>query len=228
MEEAPHAPPVGAGAAPPPNPPPRPANGPDRFPNTLGQVGEQYGPSIAPFARARCPFSPLLRPHSPGGAARGSHTGQFSCFGPRSFFIAFVLDIPNGLQTLDRAVGRAYIRERIPTCPLSATNRHCWRSSEPVLMQRPSGERKRRGAALAPLGFVRCGLLFAPSSSMITQITRGVNCIRHHHTWSSDHVQALRHWLSLPPQLLTACGGSTAASLHRLPLSATFHRRRTF
>ena len=114
MEEAPHAPPVGAGAAPPPNPPPRPANGSHRFPNTLGQVGEQYGPSIAPFARARCPFSPLLRPYSSGGAARGSHAGQFSCFGPRSCFIAFVLDIPNGLQTLDRAVGRAYIHERIP------------------------------------------------------------------------------------------------------------------
>jgi hypothetical protein len=55
----PHAPPVGAGAAPPPNPSPRPANGSHRLPNTLGQVGEQYGPSIAPFARARCPFSPL-------------------------------------------------------------------------------------------------------------------------------------------------------------------------
>jgi hypothetical protein len=52
---------VGAGAAPPPNPPPRPASGSPRFPNTLGQVGEQYGPSIAPFARARCPFSPTFK-----------------------------------------------------------------------------------------------------------------------------------------------------------------------
>ena len=112
---APRAAGAGAGAAPPQNPPPRPASGSHRLPNTLGQAGEQYGPSIAPFARARCPLSPLLRPHSPGGAARGSHTGQFSCFGPRSCFIAFVLDIPNGLQTLDRAVGRAYIRERTPT-----------------------------------------------------------------------------------------------------------------
>jgi hypothetical protein len=43
------------------------------------QVGEQYGPSIAPFARARCPFSPLLRPYSPGGAARGSHTRANFC-----------------------------------------------------------------------------------------------------------------------------------------------------
>ena len=111
MEEAPHAPPVGAGAAPPPNPPPRPANGSHRLPNTLGQVGEQYGPSIAPFARARCPFSPLLRPYSSGGAARGSHTGQFSCFGPRSCFIAFELDIPNGVWPLNRAVGRIYIRK---------------------------------------------------------------------------------------------------------------------
>ena len=122
MEEAPHAPPVGAGAAPPPNPPPRPANGSHRLPNTLGQVGEQYGPSIAPFARARCPFSPLLRPYSPGGAARGSHTGQFSCFGPRSCFIAFVLDIPNGVWPLDRAVGRAYIRETVP----STAGGHHW------------------------------------------------------------------------------------------------------
>jgi hypothetical protein len=85
------------------------------LPNTLGQVGEQYGPSIAPFARARCPFSPLLRPYSPGGAARGSHTGQFLRFGPRSCFIAFVLDIPNGVWPFNRAVGRAYIREAVPT-----------------------------------------------------------------------------------------------------------------
>jgi hypothetical protein len=113
IEEAPHAPLVGAGAAPPPNPPPRPASGSHRLPNTLGQVGEQYGPSVAPFVRARCPFSPLLRPYSPGGAGRGSHTGQFSCFGPRSCFIAFVLDIPNGFRPLDRAVGRAYIRETV-------------------------------------------------------------------------------------------------------------------
>jgi hypothetical protein len=99
----------------PPNPPPRPASGSHRLPNTLGQVGEQYGPSIAQFARARCPFSPLLRPYSPGGAARGSHTGQFSCFGPRSCFIAFVSDIPNGVWPLNRAVGRAYIRKTVPT-----------------------------------------------------------------------------------------------------------------
>jgi hypothetical protein len=99
----------------PPKPPPRPAIGSHRLPNTLGQVGEQYGPLIAPFARARCPFSPLLRPYSPGGAARGSHTGQFSCFGPRTCFIAFVLDIPNGVSPLNRAVGRAYIRETVPS-----------------------------------------------------------------------------------------------------------------
>jgi hypothetical protein len=100
----------------PPNPPPRPASGSHRLPNTQGQVGEQYGPSIAPFARARYPFSPLLRPYSPGGAARGSHTGQFSCFGPRSCFMAFVLnmDIPNGVWPLNRAVGRAYIRKTVP------------------------------------------------------------------------------------------------------------------
>jgi hypothetical protein len=46
IEESPH---VGAGAAPPPSPPPRPASGSHRLPNTLGQVGEQYEPSIAPF-----------------------------------------------------------------------------------------------------------------------------------------------------------------------------------
>jgi hypothetical protein len=99
----------------PPNPPPRPASGSHRFPNTLGQVGEQYGPSIAPFARARCPFLPLLRPCSPGGAARGSHAGQFSCFRPHSCFIEFVLDIPNGVWPLNRAVGRACIRKTVPS-----------------------------------------------------------------------------------------------------------------
>jgi hypothetical protein len=109
MEEAPHAPRVGAGAAPPPNPPPRSASGSHRLLHTLGQAGEQYGPSIAPFARARWQFSPLLRPYSPGGAARGPHTGQFSRFGPRSCFIAFVLDIPNRFWPLNRTVGRAYI-----------------------------------------------------------------------------------------------------------------------
>jgi hypothetical protein len=109
--EAPHAPRVGAGAAPPPNPPPLPASGSHRLPNTPGQVGEQYGPSTAPFARVRYPFLPLLRPYSTGGAARGSHTGQFSCFGPRSCFIAFVLDIPKGFWPLNRATGRAYIRK---------------------------------------------------------------------------------------------------------------------
>jgi hypothetical protein len=41
-------------------------------------------------------------------------TGQFSCFGPCSCFIAFVLDIPNGFWPLNRAVGRAYIRETVP------------------------------------------------------------------------------------------------------------------
>jgi hypothetical protein len=48
------------------------------------------------------------------GSARGSHTGQFSCFGPRSCFIAFVLDTPNGIWPLNRAVGRAFIRETVP------------------------------------------------------------------------------------------------------------------
>jgi hypothetical protein len=146
MEEAPHAPPVGAGAAPPPNPPPRPANGSHRFPNTLGQVGGQYGPSIAPFARARCPFVPLLRPYSPGGAACGSHAGQFSCFGPRSCFIAFVLDIPNGVCPLDRAVGRAYIRETVPCAYPQATIKQPppGASSQVQLCTRAEGNEARR------------------------------------------------------------------------------------
>jgi hypothetical protein len=97
----------GRGCSSAPKPTTQTASGSHRIPNTLGQIGEKYGPSIALFARARCPSSPLLRPYSPGGAARGSHTGQFSCFGPRSCFIAFVLDIPNGFWPLDRAVGRA-------------------------------------------------------------------------------------------------------------------------
>jgi hypothetical protein len=41
---------------------------------------------------------------------RTRDTGQFSCFGPRSCFIAFALDIPNGFWPLNRAVGRACIR----------------------------------------------------------------------------------------------------------------------
>jgi hypothetical protein len=52
-------------------------------------------------------------------AARGSHTGQFSCFGPRSCFIASVSDIPNGVWPLNRAVGRAYIREIVPALDLN-------------------------------------------------------------------------------------------------------------
>jgi hypothetical protein len=43
IEEAPHAPRVGAGAAPPPNPPPRPTSGSHRLLHTLGQAGGQYG-----------------------------------------------------------------------------------------------------------------------------------------------------------------------------------------
>jgi hypothetical protein len=99
----------------PPNPPPRPSNQRLIPLHALGQAGEQYGPSIAPFVRAgaRCPFSPLLRPYSPDGAARGSHTGQFSCFGPRSCFTPFVLDIPNGVWPLNRAVWGGYIREAV-------------------------------------------------------------------------------------------------------------------
>jgi hypothetical protein len=31
------------------------------------------------------------------------------------FHVAFVLDIPNGVWPLDRAVGRAYIRETVPS-----------------------------------------------------------------------------------------------------------------
>jgi hypothetical protein len=95
--------------------PDQPAAHTHRLLHTLGQVGEQYGPSIAPFARARCQFPPLSRPYSPGGAARGSHTGQFSYFGPPSCFIASALDIPNEFWPLDRAVGMAYIRETAAT-----------------------------------------------------------------------------------------------------------------
>jgi hypothetical protein len=44
------------------------------------------------------------------GSVRVPH-GPISFFGPRSCFIAFVLDIPNGFWPLDRAVGRAYLHE---------------------------------------------------------------------------------------------------------------------
>jgi hypothetical protein len=112
------------------------ASGSHRFPNTLSQVGEQYGLSTAPFARARCQLLPLLRPHSPGGAARGSHTGQFSCFGPRSCFYrpASILNTPSGFWPLDRAVGgRAYVRETVrcweglwPICTMHYALRTTW------------------------------------------------------------------------------------------------------
>jgi hypothetical protein len=92
---------VGAGAAPPPKPttptsqrliPPSKHTGPGSFVSNMGHRSPHLRVLGAHFHH-----SPLLRPYSPGGAARGSHaTGQFSCFGPRSCFIAFVLDIPNG------------------------------------------------------------------------------------------------------------------------------------
>jgi hypothetical protein len=108
----------------PPNPPPRPASGSHRLPNKLGQVGEQYaGPvvdrPIMPHLRVLAvpiftTFKAIFRRR---GSARVVHTGQFSCFGPRSCFIAFVLDIPNGFWPLGRAVGRAYIRIIRETVP---------------------------------------------------------------------------------------------------------------
>jgi hypothetical protein len=71
--------------------------------------GEQYGPPIAPFARARCQFSPLLRPYSPGGAARGSHTGQFRVSDlAGSCFIAPIRD-------LVPSQGRAHRTSHIPS-----------------------------------------------------------------------------------------------------------------
>ena len=88
-----------------PKPPPRPASGSNCLPHTLGKAGEQYGPPVAPFARARCPFSPLFRSYFPGAAARGSPSGQFSYFGPRSPLTAFVLDISIKFWSLDTPVG---------------------------------------------------------------------------------------------------------------------------
>jgi hypothetical protein len=81
------------------------------FPNTPGQVGEQYGPSIAPFARARCPFLPLPRPCSPGGAARGGAISNFRVSDPAVAFIIApaVLDIPTRVWPLNRAVGGLYM-----------------------------------------------------------------------------------------------------------------------
>ena len=64
IEEAPHAASGGAGAAPPAITT-TPANQRLTLPSThaLGQAGEQYGPSTAPFGRARCLFSPRSRPY---------------------------------------------------------------------------------------------------------------------------------------------------------------------
>jgi hypothetical protein len=99
IEEAPPGASGGAGAAPPPiTTPPRPSSGSHRLLHTLGQAGGQYGPSTAPFGRARCPFLPLVTPYSPGGAAaRGSHTGQFSCFVLRTSQLFYSIRIGIGI-----------------------------------------------------------------------------------------------------------------------------------
>jgi hypothetical protein len=71
----------------------------------LGKAGGQYEPPVAPFARGRCPVSPLFRSYFPGAAARGSPSVQFSYLGPRSPLTAFVLDISIKFWSLNTAVG---------------------------------------------------------------------------------------------------------------------------
>jgi hypothetical protein len=54
-------------------------------------------------------------------AGRTSHTGQFSCFGPRrSCFIAPVLGTPNGLWPLNRLLGGPiYVKQCLLVYPIS-------------------------------------------------------------------------------------------------------------
>jgi hypothetical protein len=111
----------------------------------LGQAGEQYDIAFlrALGAHFHQPHPPLLRPYPPGGrAARGSHTGQFSCFGPRSCFIAPILDIyPTGFDrwTGPLGEGREPTRakretvpgaERVPRRPAWAHGKH-WAAAGP-------------------------------------------------------------------------------------------------
>jgi hypothetical protein len=116
IEEAPHAPRVGAGAAPPPKPTtPTSQRLTPPSKHTLGQVGEQYGPSIAPFARARCPFYTTLKAiFFRRGSARVARGPVFVFRTPQLFHSIRVLDIPNGVWPLNRAVGRACIRKTVP------------------------------------------------------------------------------------------------------------------
>jgi hypothetical protein len=111
IQEAPHVPRVGAGADPPPNLPPRPASGSHRLLHTLGQDGEQYGPSIAPFARAIGAHFHHFKGHIPQAGQRAGRTRnnfRVSDLAVVCCFIAFVLDIPNGCWPLNRAVGGLY------------------------------------------------------------------------------------------------------------------------
>jgi hypothetical protein len=154
MEEAPHAPRVGAGAGAAPHPEPTTPTS-QRLPPTPPSkhtgwarlvIGKQYGIIWATgHGSPPCPFECHLRVlsahfhfhhfnkfqgHTPQQQQAGQRAGR--THGPifvfqslqlavDSCFIAPVLDIPNGFLPLDRAVGRAYIRETVPT---STTMRH--------------------------------------------------------------------------------------------------------
>ena len=128
MEEAPHAPRVGAGAAPPPKPT---APTSHRLAHTAFQT---HWARLVSNMGHRSPHLRVLGAHfhhfnnnkghvlqAGQRAGRTRATGQFSCFGPRSCFIEPVSDITNGIWPLNRAVGRAYIRESVPKRSNAAT-----------------------------------------------------------------------------------------------------------
>jgi hypothetical protein len=97
IEEAPHAPRVGAGAAP---PPPKQPPCPYRLPlppNTPSQVGAGGNTGHLGFGRARCPFPPPPRPYSAVRSPQAQALQRAELeFAARSCLTAPVLDAPNG------------------------------------------------------------------------------------------------------------------------------------
>jgi hypothetical protein len=96
---------------------------------SMAHVAHQPGPVClgASGARRPFPFPPFTthhfqghRPCSPGGVARGSHThtGQFSCFGPRSSCLAHIFLLPKSFFTGGKKKIIAYGSEMCLTCRL--------------------------------------------------------------------------------------------------------------
>jgi hypothetical protein len=78
----------------------------------------------APFGLARCPFSPLFRPHSAGGAARGSQPYDGPIFVLRASQLLYSIRIGHtdwGLAWIGPLGGPIYGRQSLPrTTPAGA------------------------------------------------------------------------------------------------------------